>query len=129
MATPKKPEQAIVPRGIGANKKLSYDVENDFMQAFYPEFYDINDDNEIDTKLSEETHGGRTKINFEMSFPELTSEEERALLDEIRNVQYKARSIVLDGLPDNYDGDKSPLGMDMNEPLPVDLKHNTILRF
>lgn len=138
MPTPKKPEQAIVkPRSTLANKNLDYDVSQDaedFLQAYYPEHFVGGDDdgidsNEIDSKISEETHDGRTHVKFEMSFPVLTSQEEQALLDELENVKDKARSIVLDGLPENYDGDKSPLGMDMNEPLPDTLKHKSILRF
>lgn len=138
MATPKKPEQAIVPRSTQANKNLSYDLHDDvnsFLGAFYPECFDGGvGDNEINTKISEETHDGRTTLSFSMEMPVLTSEEERVLLDDLQNagqtIKAKAQKLInLDDFPEDYGGDKSPLGMDMDEPLPGTLKHKSILRF
>ena len=138
MATPKKPEQAIVPRSTQANKNLSYDLNEDvnaFLGAFYPECFDGGvGDNEINTKISEETHDGRTTLSFSMEMPVLTSDEERALLDDLQHagqtIKAKAQKLInLDDFPEDYGGDKSPLGMDMGEPLPDTLKHKSILRF
>ena len=144
MATPKKEQAIVKPRSTQANKNLSYDLHDDvnaFLGAYFPECHDGDDGdneiNEINTKISEETNEGRTTLSVRWDMPELSDEEEKALLDELRkaeqSIKAKAQKLInLDDFPEDeldFGGDKSPLGMDMSEPLPYTIKHKSILRF